>query len=118
MRFGFASRAAGIDPGDHSFRPGFTGVVHVWNICEQRIGPYPPRVAFAHRTLANQQSATFGWGFHTVPGGIDTGDHRCDAGCAGVLNSWRDLSSGDGAVSSRNAPGSTNPSQSAIRQWG
>ena len=41
-------------------------------ISEPGMGPYPLRVALAPRTQADH----CGWGFHTVRGGIDPGDHR------------------------------------------
>ena len=35
---------------------------------DPRMGPYPPRVALALRAPS--------WGYHTLRGGIDPGDHR------------------------------------------
>ena len=43
----------------------------------------PPRVALA---LPNQ-----GWGFHTVGGGIDPGDHRVRPGLVAFADVWIDL---------------------------
>ena len=52
-------------------------------ISDPRIGYYPPRVALALRTP--------GWGFHTVLGGIDPGDHRFRPRFAGVVDVWKDF---------------------------
>ena len=46
-------------------------------ISDPRIGYYPPRVALALRTP--------GWGFHTMRGGIDQGEHRFRPRLVGVV---------------------------------
>ena len=45
------------------------------------MGPYPHRVVLAPRTL--------GWGFHTVGGGTDQGDHRFRPRFVGVVDVWK-----------------------------
>ena len=45
-----------------------------------------------------------GWGFHTARGGIDPGDLCFPPGVVGVVEVWRDFSSGDKTLSS---PGET-----------
>ena len=56
--------------------------------------------------------------FRAVRDCIDPGGHRFRRWVIGVVNAWKDLGSGDGILSSRGAAGSTNPSRSAIGQWG
>ena len=51
--------------------------------CDQGMRFYPPRVALALRIL--------GWGFHTMGGGIDPGDHRFRPRFVGVVNVWKNL---------------------------
>ena len=46
------------------------------------MGYYPPRVSLALRTP--------GWGFHTVRGGIDPGDHRICPRFVGVVYLYKD----------------------------
>ena len=51
-------------------------------------------------------------------GGIDPGDDRFYPRFVVVAYVWKYLESGDGTLSSAGGAGSTNPSQSAISQWG
>ena len=82
--WGFHTVEGGIDPGDHRFRPRFVGIVDVWkDFSDSGMGPYPPRVALALQTP--------GWGFHTVLGGIDPGDHCFRPRFAGVVDAWKDF---------------------------
>ena len=54
--------------------------------------------------------------FHTVRGGIDPGNHCFRPRC--VVDVRNDFSFGDVIFSSPGGAGSTDPSQSAISQWG
>ena len=51
-------------------------------------------------------------------GGIDPGKIGFYPQVVGVVDSWNDLVSGDGALSSPGGADSTNPSSSAIGRWG
>ena len=53
--------------------------------------------------LSQSAISRWGWGFHTVRGGIDPGDRRVLPGCVGVANIWKDFSSLDGTLSSPGA---------------
>ena len=84
--------------------------------------------------MSPSQSATtqWGWGFHTLRGGIDTDDLSVRPRVVGVVKKWKDSSPGDGNLSSPGAvgprrwpegqisprAGSMSPSQSAITRWG
>ena len=77
-------------------------------------------------------TSQLGWGFHTFRGGIDPGDNRFRPRVVGVVEVWRDSSSGDGNLSCLGAAGplrwpegqlspragSMSASESAITQWG
>ena len=52
-------------------------------ISDPGMGPCLPRVALALRTP--------GWGFHTVQGVIDPGDHRFRPRFVGFINVWKDF---------------------------
>ena len=54
---GVSTLRGGIGPGDHCFRPRF-GVVGVYKDFDPGMGPYPPRIALAPRTPANQRSTS------------------------------------------------------------
>ena len=70
------------------------------------MGPYPPRVALALRTPANQRSAS--WvEFHTGRGGIDPGNHRFRPWFVGDLDVWNDFRFGDGTLSCPGGAGYT-----------
>ena len=58
-----------------------------------------------HETATNE----WGWGFHTVRGGIDPADLRFRPKDVGVTRMLKDVSSGDETISS---PGATGP-----RSW-
>ena len=76
-------------------------------IPDPRMGNYPPRVrrdlgvgprgnsrrALASLAPAYQQSPStlWGWGFHTLRGGIDPGDLRFLPRLVGVVDLWKDL---------------------------
>ena len=71
--------------------------------------PCRPRVALALFSSPSQSaSGRRGWGFHTVRGGFDPGDHRFRRWVVGVVDVWRDFGTGDGDLSS---PGT-------VRSWG
>jgi len=90
------------------------------------------RRALTPWVLANQQSASGYWGFHTVPGAVDPRDLRFRPKVVGVVEIRNDLFSGVETLSSPGAAGlrrwsegklspyagSMNPSQSATSQWG
>ena len=61
-------------------------------IYDPGMGPCRPRVALA-LFLSPSQSAIGrqGWGFHTVRGGFDPGDHRFRPQVVGVVDVWRDF---------------------------
>ena len=52
-------------------------------ISDSGMGSYPPQVALGLRTS--------GWGFQTVRGGIDPGDHRLRPRFVGVADVWNYL---------------------------
>ena len=80
----------GFDPGDHRFRPQVVGVVRYGRISNPGMGTYPPRGALALCTIPSQSAiAQCGWGFHTVRGGFDPGDHRFGPQIVGVVDVWR-----------------------------
>ena len=74
----------------------------------------------------------WGWGFHTLRGGIDQGDLYFRPRVAGVVDIWSEFSSGDKTLSSLGAAGprrwqegqpsprasSMSLIQSATSQWG
>ena len=79
------------------------------DISDPGIGSYRPRVALALFSSPSQSAISrWGWGFHTVRGGFDPGDHRVRPRVVGVVDSWNYFSPGDGDLSS---PG-------AARSWG
>ena len=54
--------------------------------------PYPPRVALAlFLSPSHSAISRWGWGFHTVLGGIDPRDHRFRARVVGVVEIWKDF---------------------------
>ena len=82
----------GVDPGNHRFRPQVVGVVEVWKDLGSGDG-----------TLSSRRSSGFvlepqsigdlpmGWGFHTVQGGDDPGDHRFRPRVFRVVDVWKDF---------------------------
>ena len=89
------------------------------------MGPYPPRVALA-LFLSPRQSAIgrWDWGFHTVRGGVNPGDHRFRPGVVGVVDvmeRFLNLGSGpilpgcDGIV--RFSRGATSAARAAPTHW-
>ena len=89
--------------------PGFLELQIHGSISDTEMGPYPPRV-----TLALQ---TPNWGFHTVRDGIDSGDHRFRPRFCWICTCMAGYVVGDDTLSSSGGAGS-NPSQSAMSQWG
>ena len=135
-----------IDPGKLRFRPRVVGgVVKVWKGFQSAeealssLGPAGPR-RFPDRQLSPRagsmspsQSAIrqWGWGFHTVRGGIGPGDLRFCPWVVRVVKVCWEFSSEDGNLSSLRAAGRRRwpegqlsprtgsiPRQSAITQWG
>ena len=41
--------------------------------------------------LSQSAASQWGWGFHTVRGGIDPGDHRFRPRIVGVIEVWKDF---------------------------
>ena len=82
--------------------------------------PYPPRVRRKSTNPSQSAIDQWGWGRHTVRGGIDPRDQLFVPGVLGVVDVyfevWQYLLSKDGSPSSLCAAGSTNSSQSAIIQ--
>ena len=58
-------------------------------ISDPEIGPYPIRLALGPLTLIQSSISLWGWGFHTVLGGIDPRDRRFRPRCAGVADVWK-----------------------------
>ena len=69
---------AGIKRGYFCFRPPVVGLVDACKVFfKPTLGPYPPRVALAVGTSPNRSAiGQWRWGFHTVRGGVDPGEHR------------------------------------------
>ena len=82
----------GFDPVDHRFCPQVVGVVKYGSISNPGMETYPPRGALA-KTYDPQPSAIgqWYWGFHTVRGGFDPGDHRFLSQVVGVVDVWKDF---------------------------
>ena len=54
--------------------------------------PCRPRVALDLLSSPSQLAiGRRGWGFHTMRGGFDPGDHRFRPRVVGVVDVWRDL---------------------------
>jgi len=79
--------------------------------------PYSPGCHRLHETPANQRQRG-GWGVHTLRGGIDPVNHHSCSQVVGGIGVWKDIWSGDGALSSPGGGGSTSLSKSVISQWG
>ena len=113
---GFHTMGGGIDLGKNRFRRRFVQVVHVWKISYPGVRPYPPRVAPALRTPANQHS---GIGVSTPRGAeLTTSGHHFRPRVAGVEVAWKDFLSGNGILSSPRGDGSMDPRNlSTISPW-
>ena len=99
-------------------------------IHDPRMGPCRPRVTLALSLISSLSAiGRRGWRVHTLRGGFDGFRPPVN----GVVDAWKDLSSGDGNLSSPGAAGPlrwpegqlsprtgsmSSPSQSAITQWG
>ena len=60
-------------------------------ISDPGMGTCRPRVALALFSSPNQSAIGLrGWGFHTVRGGFDSGDHRFRPRVVGIVDVWRD----------------------------
>ena len=93
--WGFHTLRGGSDPGDPCFCPRVVGVVEIWKIFRPGDGNLPsPGSAGPRRwpegqlsphagSMSPSQSAItqWGWGFHTLRGGIDPGDLRFRWSC-------------------------------------
>ena len=61
------------------------------------MGPHHPRLALALFSSPSQSATLpWGWGFHTVRGGIDPGDFRIRRRVVGVVDEWKDFLTGGG----------------------
>ena len=91
--WGFHTVRGGFDPADHRFRPRVVGVVHVYGgIYDPGMGSYRPQVALDIFSSPSQSTiGRWGWGFHTVRGGFDPGDHRSRPQVVGAVDVWKDL---------------------------
>ena len=84
----------------------------------QRWDPIIPGLRWPYfRAPTNQPLGQRRWGFHTVRGGVDPGEHRVRSLGVGIVGIRRHLSSGHGILSSPGGAGSARPSQSAIGPW-
>ena len=67
-------------------------------ISEPTMGPYPPRVALALCTGANQPAISQrGQGLHAARGGVDPGEHRFRSQGVGIVEIRRDYDPGMGS---------------------
>ena len=70
------------------------------------MGTCRPRVALALFSGPSRSAiGRRGWGFHTVLGSFDPGDHRFRPQVVGVVDVWRNFLSGDGNLSSPGGAG-------------
>ena len=68
--------------------------------------PISPRGALALCTIPNRSTiGQWGWGFYTVRGGFDPGDHRFYPQVVGVVKVLNGLQSGDETLSSQGGAG-------------
>ena len=68
--------------------------------------PVLPGVRWFLCTFPNQSAiGQWGWGFHTVRGGFDPGDHRFRPQVVGGVDVWRALRPGGGTLSSPGCAG-------------
>ena len=88
--WGFHTSRGGIDPGHLHFRPQVVGIAEIGRDLLRGDGILsPPGTAGSRRwpegqlspragsiSLSQLANSQVGWGIHTLPGGIDTGDHR------------------------------------------
>ena len=109
-----------------------------WLLFKPEVAPYPVQVRW-NRTVAPRANSrrapgafsqgaagfmepqsisnqTMESGFHTVPGGIDPGDHSFRARFVGDVDVWNFLLPGEGTLSSPAVVDFMNPSQSAMSQ--
>ena len=85
---GFQNVRGGVDPGDNHFRLRFVGVADVWNIfhpgnrslSSRRVAE--PRSYPSHTTMGHRD-----FGFHTMRGGINSGERRLRSRYVGVVMS-------------------------------
>ena len=86
-------------------------------ISDPGMGSHRPRDALALRAIPGKSAiGRWGWGFHTVRGGFDPGDHRFRPQDIGVLKVWI-YNPGMGTYPPRGALAlRTIPSKSAIGQ--
>ena len=60
-------------------------------ICDPGMVKFCPRVTLVLFSCPSQSAISRrGWGFHTVRGGFDPGDHRFRPWVVGVVNVWSD----------------------------
>ena len=95
----------GIEWGDQFFRAQVVGGVEIWRCLRSRDGTLSSPGAVGPRRCPEgklSQRAVFmspsqstingwGWGLHTIRGGINPGDHCFRPRIVGVLNEWKDL---------------------------
>ena len=75
--WGLHTVRGGFDPGITVFVPRLSELLRYRRISNPGIETYPPRGALALCTIPSQSATVqWGWGFHTVRGGFDPGDHR------------------------------------------
>ena len=119
LGWGFYTARGGINPGDLLFRPQVVVFVDIWRVFSSRDktlsspGAAGPRrwpegqLSPCAGSMSLIQSATsqWGWGFHTLKGGIDPGDLCSRPRGVGVVEIWRESSPQDKILSSLAAAG-------------
>ena len=72
------------------------------DISDPGIGSYRPWVALALFSSPSQSAISrWGWGFHTVRGGVDPADHRFRPRVVGFVEVYRDSEPGMGTFPPR-----------------
>ena len=115
----FHALRGSIDPGDLSLLPRVVRVVEVWReissgdkalsfLCAAGPRRWPegqlsPRAG--SMSLIQSATSQWGWGFHTLKGGIDPGDLCSRPRGVGVVEIWRESSPQDKILSSLAAAG-------------
>lgn len=127
----FHTLRGGVDPGELRLLSHLIGVVYIWKVYDQGMGPYCPRVGrdydFFRLYTKSARSGSmdpsqiqinpWGWGFDTLGGDIDPGGVRFQPRFIGDADIWKYLSSGDGTLSFPGATGSISLSQSVTSRW-
>ena len=81
----------GTDPEGHLFRPRFVGVAEVRKNLLSVDGILSSLDAAGSTTPSQSAICQWGWGFHTVRGGIDPVNHRVRSRFVGGIGVWKDF---------------------------